>query len=148
MAPDRRKGRNFSFLFFFWLLLSTLASGLGKAAEHPQSAFQAFIASAKVPVLRPSSFTKASREPLAHRFRLRSTWSITDERAEPLTSDPEVFSPSRARWAGFGSGLLPTACGHVFQEEPKAAEGELRGHLAFAVCCFVSLGDAGSIGPA
>lgn len=97
MAPDRTEGRNFSGFFLGGVLLPTLASGLGKAAEHPQSAFQGFIASAKVPVLRPSSFTKASREALAHRLRLRSTWSITDERAEPLTSDPEVFSRSRAR---------------------------------------------------
>lgn len=66
-GPDR--GEKFS-CFFFWLLLPTLASGLGKAAEHPQSALQGFIASTKVPVPRPSSFTKASREPLAHRLRL------------------------------------------------------------------------------
>lgn len=52
--------------------------------------------SRSTPVVLYESVTRVPLSPLQTRG-LRSTRSITDERAEPLTSDPEVFSPSRAR---------------------------------------------------
>ncbi|KAK7806988.1 hypothetical protein U0070_015034, partial [Myodes glareolus] len=82
-------------------IFPTLASGLGKAAEHPQSASRVHSVSEgsrSTPVVLYESVTRAPLSPPQTRG-LRSTWSITDERAEPLTSDPEpaVMSSKKNR---------------------------------------------------
>lgn len=88
------------FGFFGYFKPADTCFGSRQSGEAPAVRFSGVHSvsegSRSTPVVLYESVTRAPLSPPQTRG-LRSTRSITDERAEPLTSDPEVFSPSRAR---------------------------------------------------